>query len=79
MMSRMADADIELKRLCGLDAAVRNYLAHLAAVEEGSDQDEFLLEFWRGELETLTVGSLAHELFGDEYDFYGFAKEDFDG
>ena len=78
-MSRMADADIELKRLCGLDAAVRNYLAHLAAVEEGSDQDEFLLEFWRGELETLTVGSVAHELFGDEYDFYGFAKEDFDG
>ena len=78
-MSRMADADIELKRLCGLDAAVRNYLAHLAAVEEGSDQDEFLLEFWRGELETLTVGSVAHELFGDEYDFYGFDKEDFDG
>ena len=75
-MSRMADADIELRRLCGLDAAVRNYLAHLVAVEGGSDQDTFLLEFWRGELETLTSGELAHELFGSDYDFYGFDKED---
>ena len=72
----MADADIELRRLCGLDAAVRNYLAHLVAVEGGSDQDTFLLEFWRGELETLTSGELAHELFGSDYDFYGFDKED---
>jgi len=75
-VSRMADADIELRRLCGLDAAVRNYLAHLVAVEGGSDQDTFLLEFWRGELETLTSGELAHELFGSDYDFYGFDKED---
>ena len=74
-MSRMSDADIELKRLCGLDAAVRNYLAHLVAVENGSEQDVFLAEFWRGEMETLTAGELAHETFGEDYDFYNDAEE----
>jgi hypothetical protein len=56
MMSRMSEIDGELCRFAELDMAVRNYLSHLAAFEQGAVQDAGPLEHWREELEALTVG-----------------------
>jgi hypothetical protein len=46
--------DVELQRLMDVDQAVRSYLSHLWAFEQGAEDDEGLLDYWRGELERLT-------------------------
>jgi hypothetical protein len=46
--------DQELARLQDLDCAVRCYLSHLYAFEQGADQDLDLLDHWRTELQRLT-------------------------
>ena len=52
----MADAlDQELDRLMDLDLAVKCYLSHLAAVEQGAQYDEDPLSHWRAEMERLTA------------------------
>ena len=48
--------EAEMNRLSELDMAVRSYLSHLAAFEQGSEQDKWLAEFWREEIEVLTSG-----------------------
>jgi hypothetical protein len=58
-MSRMSELDAELNRLTELDMAVRCYLSHLAAVEQGSQNDLWPLEHWREQLELLTSGEMA--------------------
>ena len=50
-MSEFAD---EMKRLNDLDDAVRIYLSHLAAFEQGAEQDGRYVDYWRDELERLT-------------------------
>jgi hypothetical protein len=55
----MSDFEAEMDRLIELDMAVRNYLAHLAAFEQGAEQDETFLQYWRDELEMLTSGEPA--------------------
>lgn len=59
-MSRMSDLDAELHRLGDLDMAVRNYLSHLYAFEQGAEHDETPMLYWRDKLEELTDG----EVFG---------------
>jgi hypothetical protein len=63
-MSRMSELDAELERLSDLDMAVRNYLAHLAAFEQGAEQDGTFVDYWRDELEMLTSGETAVETLG---------------
>ena len=55
----MTDFEAEMERLTDLDMAVRNYLAHLAAFEQGAEQDETFVDYWRNELEMLTSGEPA--------------------
>jgi hypothetical protein len=47
--------DDELQRLMDLDNAVRNYLSHLAAVEQGADDDEAPCDYWREQMQLLTI------------------------
>jgi len=54
-MSRMSELDAELARLSDLDMAVRNYLSHLAAVEQGAQEDLLPLDTWRAEMHRLTT------------------------
>ena len=63
-MSRMSELDGELARLSDLDMAVRNYLSHLAAFEQGADVDPGPLEHWRDQLDLLTSGEPACETLG---------------
>jgi hypothetical protein len=58
-MSRMSEIDAEMIRLAELDMAVRNYLSHLAAFEQGSTYDGALMDHWREQLELLTSGEPA--------------------
>lgn len=51
MTDRLAE---DLQRLMDLDQAVRNYLSHLWAFEQGSQQDDWPLQYWRGEMQRLT-------------------------
>ena len=54
-MSEQAYAlDQELDRLMHLDEAVRSYLSHLWAFEQGSDHDALFVEHWRDEMARLT-------------------------
>jgi hypothetical protein len=46
--------DTELARLTELDEAVRSYLSHLWAYEQGAEHDGTFVEYWRAELERLT-------------------------
>ena len=50
--------DLELEdeqvRLGRLDFAVRSYLAHLWAFEQGSTQDGRFVEYWRDQMTELT-------------------------
>ena len=55
-MSRMSDLDAELHRLGELDLAVRSYLSHLYAFEQGAEHDEAPMTYWREQLEVLTDG-----------------------
>jgi hypothetical protein len=55
----MSELDAELARLSDLDMAVRNYLSHLYAFEQGAEQDETFVDYWRDELEMLTSGETA--------------------
>ena len=57
-MSRMSEFDVEMQRLSDLDMAVRNYLSHLAAFEQGADADGPFVEHWREQLELLTDGEV---------------------
>jgi hypothetical protein len=51
----MTDAyEREMARLADLDLAVRCYLSHLWAVEQGSEDDEWPLQHWLGEMARLT-------------------------
>ena len=50
--------DTELHRLADLDMAVRNYLSHLAAYEQGAEHDGPFVDHWREQLELLTAGEL---------------------
>lgn len=56
-MSRMSDLDAELQRFADLDFAVRNYLSHLWAFEQG-EMDEAGLDYWRDRLGDLTAGEM---------------------
>jgi len=55
-MSRMSELDIEMQRLSDLDMAVRSYLSHLYAFEQGAEHDERPMTYWRDQLEVLTSG-----------------------
>jgi hypothetical protein len=46
--------DSELARLMEVDEAVRCYLSHLWAYEQGAEHDGTFVEHWRAELERLT-------------------------
>lgn len=46
--------DSELARLMEVDEAVRNYLSHLWAYEQGAELDGTFVEYWREQLEKLT-------------------------
>lgn len=51
----MSDAlDKHLARLMDIEEAAINYLSHLWAVEQGADDDEAGLAYWREQLERLT-------------------------
>jgi hypothetical protein len=50
----MSDLDTELQRLMDVDNAVRNYLSHLYAVEQGAEEEHGLVDYWRDTLERLT-------------------------
>jgi hypothetical protein len=50
----MTTLDAELQRLTDLDHAVRNYLSHLAAYEQGADYDGTYVEYWRDQMAGLT-------------------------
>ena len=59
-MSRMSELDIEMRRFenqrfRALDMAVRNYLSHLYAFEQGAG-DGRDMDYWREQLEILTSG-----------------------
>ena len=53
-MSRMSELDIEMQRLSDLDMAVRSYLSHLYAFEQGAVHDETPMTYWRDEMQRLT-------------------------
>jgi hypothetical protein len=57
-VSRMSDFDIEMRRLSDLDEAVRSYLSHLYAFEQGAVHDGRPMEYWREQLEVLTSGEM---------------------
>ena len=59
-MSRMSALDAELNRLADLDMAVRQYLSHLAAFEQGAVPDAPDMEHWREQLELLTDGEVFY-------------------
>lgn len=59
-MSKMSALDAELNRLGDLDMAVRQYLAHLAAFEQGAVDDAPDLDYWREQLELLTDGEVFY-------------------
>jgi hypothetical protein len=44
----------EIVRLTHLDEAVRSYLSHLWAFEQGAELDGTFVEYWREQLERLT-------------------------
>lgn len=52
----MSEFDAEMNRLSELDMAVRNYLSHLAAFEQGAEHDGASVEHWREQLDLLTDG-----------------------
>jgi hypothetical protein len=60
----MTDFEAEMSRLCALDMAVRNYLSHLYAFEQGSEHDETPMNYWREELDMLTSDEPAFETLG---------------
>jgi hypothetical protein len=62
-MSRMSEFDIEMQRMLDLDMAVRNYLSHLYAFEQGAVHDERPMMYWREQLELLTAGETFEEAF----------------
>ena len=51
----MTEFETEMQRLLLVDDAVRIYLSHLAAFEQGAEHDGSYVEHWRGELERLTA------------------------
>ena len=61
-MSRMSELDIQLQRLAELDIAVRHYLSHLAAFEQGNDYDGPHMEYWRRQMDELTSDELFNYL-----------------
>ena len=50
----MSEFETEMQRLLLVDDAVRIYLSHLAALEQGAEHDCRFLDYWRAELERLT-------------------------
>ena len=50
-------ADDEQHRLAQLDFAVRNYLSHVWACEQGADDDGTSADYWRDEMARLTGGN----------------------
>ena len=52
----MSEFEAEMNRLTELDTAVRNYLSHLYAFEQGAEDDGAGLEYWREQLDMLTSG-----------------------
>jgi hypothetical protein len=50
----MSALDAELDRLMQVDNAIRCYLSHLWAFEQGAEEDGTFVEYWREELERLT-------------------------
>ena len=72
----MSDFEAEMQRLSDLDMAVRNYLSHLAAFEQGAEHDETPMQYWRDELEMLTSGEMYETFGGDKFDKYGKPVEE---
>ena len=52
----MTEFESEMQRLVYLDDAVRMYLSHLYAVEQGAQDDEGPVDHWREQMEILTSG-----------------------
>jgi len=50
----MSEFEAEMQRMSELDAAVRNYLSHLYAFEQGAEHDETPMRYWLEKMETLT-------------------------
>jgi hypothetical protein len=70
-VSRMSELDAELQRLSDLDMAVRNYLSHLYAFEQGSEHDGAHADYWREQMDCLTSGEMFQTFGGDKFDKYG--------
>ncbi len=62
----MSDFEDEMNRLTELDTAVRNYLSHLYAFEQGAEHDGAFVEHWREQLDLLTSGECASETLEDD-------------
>jgi hypothetical protein len=54
----MSEFEAEMQRMLDLDLAVRNYLSHLYAFEQGAEHDETPMMYWRDQLEMLTAGEM---------------------
>jgi hypothetical protein len=52
----MSEFEAEMQRMVELDMAVRMYLSHLAAFEQGAEHDGAFVEHWREQMELLTDG-----------------------
>jgi hypothetical protein len=50
----MSEFEVEMQRMLDLDNAVRAYLSHLWAYEQGAEHDGTFVEYWREELQRLT-------------------------
>jgi len=53
-MSTVSEFEAEMNRLSELDMAVRSYLSHLYAFEQGAQHDEVPMMYWREQLDELT-------------------------
>jgi hypothetical protein len=54
----MSEFEAEMQRMLDLDLAVRNYLSHLYAFEQGAEESEMSMLYWRDKMETLTSGEM---------------------
>jgi hypothetical protein len=62
----MSEFEAEMNRLADLDMAVRNYLSHLYAYEQGAEHDGAFVDHWREQLELLTDGEPFDSIGGDD-------------
>ena len=67
----MSEFEAEMRRMLDLDMAVRNYLSHLYAFEQGAVHDETPMLYWREQMDLLTSGEMFETFGGERFDKYG--------